>query len=193
MTRKSRGPGEPLATEELGVEMTNEDLRTVFVDAHRAHFELDTTNPLPAFDALSSIVSYWWERHEVPESGTISIPWWAGEIIAWGYQIYRTAHLEGRSTKLGEAYGIEGGGQGKQPRIRRHMRVSKDRDLALWVALELEKNSTYENAVAETAERCGVSESNIARAWRDLGEPVKERLRQFRRGQTSRSVDSDST
>ena len=76
MTRKSRGPGEPLATDELGVEMTSEDLRTVFVDAHRANFELDTTNPLPAFDALSSIVSYWWERREVPESGTINIPWW---------------------------------------------------------------------------------------------------------------------
>lgn len=193
MTRKSRGPGEPLATDELGVEMTSEDLRTVFVDAYRAHFELDTTNPLPAFDALSSLVVYWWERDEVPESGTINVPWWAGEIIAAGYQIYRAAHKEGRSTKLGEAYGIEGGGQGKQPRIRRHMRVSKDRDLALWVALELEKNSTYENAVAETVERCGVSESKIARAWRDLGEPVKERLRQFRRGQTSRSADSDST
>ena len=173
--------------------MTSEDLRTVFIDLYRAQFELDTTNPLPAFDALSSLVAYWWERHEVPESGTISIPWWAGEIIAAGYQTYCADQKEVRITKFGEAYGIEGGGQGKHPRIRRHMRVSKDRDLALWVALELEKNSTYENAVAETAERCDVSESNIARAWHDWGELVKELLQKFRRGQTSRSVDSDST
>jgi len=193
VTPKSRGPSDPSSTDELGVEIAGEDLRTVFVDLYRAHFELDTTNPLPAFDALSSIVSYWWERHEVPESGMINIPWWAGEFIAAGYQIYRKAHRERRSTKFGEAYGVEGGGQGKQPRIRKHMRVSKDRDLALWVALELEKNGTNENAIAATAERSNVSESNVARAWSDWGASVQERLQRFRRDQASRSVDSDPT
>ena len=193
MTRKSRGPSDPSSTDELGVEIAGEDLRTVFVDAHRAHYERDKTNPLPAFDALSSIVCYWWERHEVPKNGMVCIPWWACEIIAAGYQTYRAAHIERRSTKFGEAYGVEGGGQGKPPRIRKHMRVTKDRDLALWVALELEKNGTYENAVAATVERCGVSESNVARAWSDWGETVEERLRQFRRDHASRSDDSDPT
>ena len=169
----------------MDIPTSRDDLRRVFLDAYKAHFEQDTTNPLPAFDALESVIGYWWESGDEPKDGVVEVPYWALEIFVRGYHQYKDAHERRERMHFGEAFGIEGGGQGKQPRIRRHMVEGKDRNIALWIALDQEQGISREQAIANAAERIGVSEAAADCADRRFRDDATRQLERHRARSTS--------
>lgn len=180
MAEKRPDPDPRSAIDSLNIPTSQDDLRSLFLDFYRFHFEQDTTNPLPAFDALESIVGYWWNAGEEPKDGVVEVPFWALEIFVHGYHQYKDAHEHRKPLHFGEAFGIEGGGRGKQPRIRQHMVEWKDRNLALWIALDRERGTSREQAIANAAERVGVSEAAADKADRRYHADAKRQLERHR-------------
>lgn len=70
----------------------------------------------------------------------VRVPLWALNAISGRYASYSDAHIEDRSTKFGEAFGVEGGGQGKPPKIRSHLKEARNRSLCMTVAYEKRRN-----------------------------------------------------
>lgn len=136
-------------------------LRTAF-----AQFSTDSTNPLFAFDGLSYIAAYHWADKEPSPEDSVAVPWWVIDVIAAGYQIYWDAALEGRSTTLGQAYGIESHGQGKQRRIATKLHELRDYRIALAVADIVKGGRRVEGAIAAVASEFKLGESTVWRAWR---------------------------
>lgn len=66
---------------------------------------------------------------------------------------------------LGEAFGVEGGGQGKSP-IKKHLaKLNRDTRLSNLVVVEyFHSQQSWENAVAIVAEKENVGEATVKRA-----------------------------
>lgn len=169
----------------LDVQASREDLRTVFVENLRQIFEEDTTNALPAFQALTSIAAYWWSEDENPPDQVVEVPWWALETVCAGYMLYMDAAKEGRTTTFGQAYGLEAHGQGKPRRVQGFLKSKGDREVALAVAIELESLTSVEKAVAKVSEQCRRSESSVWRIWREHGRKAQLCLSNYRTLKTS--------
>ena len=98
----------------------------------------------------------------------VPVPFWAVDTIAAGWVQYRAQKFAGRS--MGEAFGIEGGKQGKRSVQGRHPAKRKWnmwlRNLRLAAELHsLRQDKSYEQAVAAVAEKWEVSDSTVKRAW----------------------------
>src|SRR5258706_8739748 len=104
-----------------------------FLAMLEARFKSNMSDSLPAFEAVGYIASYVWEKGD-PSPCTVPIPWWIIEALAINYFRYRDSAESGASMTLGEAYGVEGGGQGNEPRIQREMREHGNRRIALAIA-----------------------------------------------------------
>ncbi len=94
-----------------------------------------------------------------------------------------------RST-LGEALGLEGGGQGKQPAKREWAKYLRDLNLAIAVAefrnqhFQKGERLSLEEAFGLVATKAQSSEDIVRIAWRNLGPVVKASL-EARGGKTS--------
>ncbi len=148
-----------------------------------------------AFLALSLLRDFWafnappGEYPDAEHSAhyMIQVPWWIVDILGRGWCRYMDAPE--RST-FGDALGLEGGGQGKQPAKREWTKYLRDLRLAIAVAefrnqyFQRGKRLSLEKAFELVATEAQSSEDIVRIAWRKLGPMVKASL-EARGGKTS--------
>ncbi len=66
---------------------------------------------------------------------------------------------------FGEAYGIEGGGQGKEPRISIDIREDRDIRIATTIASRKEQGIKIEASIQKMREETELSCSQVRRIW----------------------------
>ena len=108
----------------------------------------------------------------------VGIPLWALNAVAERYDLYARAHITNRTTKFGEAFGIEGGGQGQKPKIRQHMRDARNRALCLSIALmkrrtEMTLDEIFSKLASDEIQhtdssKAGISTEHLKRIWNEL-------------------------
>lgn len=163
MAKKIKLPESPLKDEDWPLARHEELL--LHLEMQRQHFEADPSHTLPAFYGLTYIVTEVWGNAETPEDCDVTIPLWIVETLAKGFLLYQDAALEGTSMTLGEAYGIEAGGQGKEPRILVEMRQQRDIRVATTIAFRKEQGIKIEASIQEMSEKTELSCSQVRRIW----------------------------
>ncbi len=107
---------------------------------------------------------------------TFDVPWIWIRSLATAFEKYKS-----EGGPLGQAFGLEGGGQGKSPIIDKLMQALDERAIARWIWSRVQaargagKEIRIEDVVEEAAEKFSKSEETIRRAWKRFGK--LERLR----------------
>ncbi len=187
---KSQPPDDK--TEALSEESLTRSQRTT-LNAIPQLYNLTTENAsqrqasLSAFEALFLLRGFWTfdaPPGEYPDAEhsahyMIQVPWWIVDILGRGWCRYMDAPE--RST-FGEALGLEGGGQGKQPAKREWAKDLRDLSLAIAVAefrnqyFQRGKRLSLEKAYGQVATKAQSSEDIVRLAWRKHGPMVKASL-----------------
>ena len=106
----------------------------------------------------------------------LEVPWVWIRSLATAFEKYKS-----EGGPLGQAFGLEGGGQGKSPIIDKLMQALDERAIARWIWSRVQaargagKEIRIEDVVEEAAEKFSKSEETIRRAWKRFGK--LERLR----------------
>ena len=166
MPKKGSIPKSPLTA--IPWPFTREQDLAIFLKTLEEEFGEDGTNTLPAFEALSLIASKIW-MSEKPPNNPIPIPWWIVDTLASGFCIYRESAMSTSSVPLGEAYNLQGGGQGKEPRINDRLRHLRDIRIATAIALAKADSVKIEASLQEQADTTGLSVGQIRRIWEKTG------------------------
>ena len=105
----------------------------------------------------------------LPPQDRVPVPWWVVQVLTTGWLRYLKADP---GVTLGEAFRLEGGGQGKKRYRDVIEKITRDWKLALDVwdftqekRLEGERISIKDRAIPEVAERTGLGEDVVKRAW----------------------------
>lgn len=130
------------------------------LDTLHQMFRSDRSHVLPAFEAIQMIAACEWGREDglerIPMSG-VEVPWWVVQALAIGFNRYTDARVNGRITKLGEAYGLEGGGQGKLPRVTQSARELSEQRLAMGIAKREQQGMALHDAIEAVIAETGSS------------------------------------
>ena len=163
MAKKIKLPESPLKDEDWP--LTRPEELSLNLEMQRQRFEADRSHALPAFDALTYIVTEIWHNGETPRDCDVTIPLWIVETLAIDFLRYQDAAENGHSMTFGEAYGIEGGGQGKEPRILIEKRELRDIRLVTTIASRKEQGIKIEASIQEMSEETDLSCSQVRRIW----------------------------
>jgi len=180
MPKKSSIPESPLRGKPWPFSL-DQDL-AVFLIMLEEQFRNDRSNPLPAFEALSYIASYVWQAEE---PSTLPIPWWVVQALAIGFINYRDRAGSGTPMTLGEAYNLEGRGQGKEPRIQRALRELRDIRIATAIAQANVAGVKIEAALQEQSDKTRLSVGQVRRIWEKNHRRASSAIRNFRTRITS--------
>lgn len=163
MAKKIKLPESPLKDEDWP--LTRPEELSLNLEMHRQLFEADRSHALPAFFALTYIVTEIWHNGETPRDCDVTIPLWIVETLAKGFLRYQNAAENGHSMTFGKAYGIEGGRQGKEPRISIELRKLRDIRLVTTIALSKEQGIKIEASIQQMSEETDLSCSQVRRIW----------------------------
>jgi hypothetical protein len=106
----------------------------------------------------------------------LPVPWIWIRALSAAWERYKT-----EGGKLGVAFGLEGGGQGKSPTIDKLQQMLDERAIARWIGSRLEdaraahKKIRIEDIIQEAAEKFGKSDVTIRRAWQRFGHRERRR------------------
>jgi hypothetical protein len=133
-----------------------------------------------AFKALA--VTAWdidQKRPDYPLADTVALPFWAVSAIAERWITYERDGVSGQS--MGEAFGLEGRGQGRQPFRRIRDTADVERELALRVAARRlagpgRMRLTIERCCLEVAGNTGFTVRKVRTAWQHHGPAAKVKL-----------------
>ncbi len=151
---------------DLPFELSQEEGLELFLHMERANFQNDPKSTLPAFQALAYIAAYNWSLPEDQQPNTWEVPHWVGEVLAEGFFRYQENQVIGISTTLGEAFQLEGHGQGKIPKIKKSNQLRSERTDALWIAWQKAKNNMpITRAIEFLAEHHDVSTDTVRKRW----------------------------
>jgi len=178
MPKKSSIPESPLQGEPWALSL-EQDL-AVFLIMLEEQFRADRSDPLPAFEALSYFASYVWQTEE-PSTHTLPIPWWVVQALAIGFKKYRDTAESTAPITLGEAYKLEGGGQGKEPRIQRALRQLRDIRIATAIAQATVAGVKIEAVLKEQADNTRLSVGQVRRIWEKNRRRAINAVRNIRR------------
>jgi hypothetical protein len=137
----------------------------------------------PALTALNEIVFGRSDRPNDSFGGMdpksrVEIPWW----VAWAISVRWSAYMKDSNTAtLGQAFGVEGRGQGKRRFIATQKTRNWKRGYALEVAYErkiTQPRPTVEAAVGTVAQRWGVSDDTVWQAWNEFRDLVNKAVAQ---------------
>jgi len=112
----------------------------------------------------------------VSPTTSLEVPWIWIRSLATAWNKYKT---EGRP--LGNAFGLEGGGQGKPPTITTLMQMLDELAIARWIWSRVQETRAageeirIEDVVQDAAEKFGKSDVTIRLIWQRYG--LRERLR----------------
>jgi hypothetical protein len=82
---------------------------------------------------------------------------------------------------LGEAYNLEGQGQGKEPRIQRALRELRDMRIAIGIARAHAEGAQIKAALQDHADKAGLSLGQVRRVWEKNSKPATSAVKNFRR------------
>lgn len=174
----------PLALEDWP--LTLEEELALFLHITHAQFDADQTNPLPAFQAIAYVRSYF-ERAQIELPASIEIPSWVIDVIAKGYWTYADSVEAGDGNSFGKALGIEGGGRGKSPKIKKYQKEMRDIRVAILIALREEGDVKIESAVEEAAASTGRDHKTMYPIWAKHKDHVRSALKRLRAAQARTS------
>jgi hypothetical protein len=106
----------------------------------------------------------------------LEVPWIWIHSLATAWEKYKS-----EGGQLGQAFGLEGGGQGKPPIIDKLSRMLDERAFARWIWLHVQsaraagKKTSIEDVIQEAAETFGKSDETIRRAWKRFGQLERKR------------------
>jgi hypothetical protein len=182
MPKKSSIPESPLRGKPWPFSL-EQDL-AIFLMMLEERFRKDMSDPLPAFEALNYIASYVWLT-EKSSTRTVPVPWWVVQALAIGFNIYRDRAESTTPTTLGEAYNLEGRGQGRNPRIQHGLRQLRDIRIATAIALARANGVKIEAALQEAADKSKLSVGQVRRIWETNRGRASSAVRNFRTRITS--------
>lgn len=174
----------PLKSEDWPLSL-EEDLQ-LFLSVARTQYDADPTNPLPAIHAIAYVRSYY-ELAQIEPPENIEIPSWIIDVIAKGYWIYADSVEAESKISFGEALGIEGGGQGKGPKIKKYQKAMRDIRVATLIALRKESGVKIEAAIEEAAAATGRNHKTIYAIWGDHKDHARAALKHLRATQAQTS------
>lgn len=176
-TNRPRDPLFDAACDEFDRDLSEGEQLASMLFTDQYLFEEDPTNTLPALDAITQIAVYRWRQEQTgiekmtPEH-YVRVPWWVIQTVAVAFQQYaRPERGEPRMT-LGETFKIEGGGQGRWPKIKKWSQLKRDRRYAVSIALRYVKGSTIEIAIAELSEILDLSVDRLWEIWTEHRDPA---------------------
>jgi hypothetical protein len=155
-----------------------------FLTSLEEQFRLDPTNKLPAFEALAIIAAYVWQTDE-PSPTTVPVPWWVVDVLAFDFNKYRDAARSNARMTLGEAYQLEGGGQGKAPRVKLALSRIRDIRISTRIAFAQANGIKIEAALQQMADRTGLSLARVREIWELYRERATSSVRNFQTRKTS--------
>lgn len=155
----------------------------VFLSMAREQFESDRSTALHAFLAIGYLTSYDWRIESREEPQEISVPYWIMKALGIGWMNYREANSAKRTTTLGEAYNIEGGGQGKSKKVKNLDFEFRDFRIATKIAIDHSNGSTITAAKSDVSNLLGLSEETINRIWKKMGKKAKQAVKNVHMGQ----------
>lgn len=184
MSKKSDLPESPLDSEAWP--LTSEEDLELFLRVEYERFLAEPSHALPAFQALAYIMASLWRQEQQPSPlNTVRVPLWAAQAITHGFMEYQQATQQKQSTTFGGAYGIEGGGQGKKPKIKAYFQQLRDIRIATHIAIREESGIKLEAALQEMADRTNLSIGTIRRVWEQSSGIARSALSNFRTRKTS--------
>ena len=181
MAKKPRLPESPLTdiplldTPEKELQLRLDLLQQKFVD--------DPSHALPAFEVIEALVANAWQRND--ETSDISIPRWAAELLLEKYMLYRDKTLGGTGATLGEAFGIEGGGQGAQRKIKKDILWLRNIRIATHIATQEADGVKIEAAIQDMATQTGLSPSTVRGIWDKNADHARSSWHNFTMRKTS--------
>lgn len=112
----------------------------------------------------------------LPPRANVEVPWIWIRCLATAWEKYKDERVP-----LGQAFGLEGGGQGKRPMIDKLMQMLDERAIARWIwshvleARAAKKQIRIEDVIQDAAEKFDKSDETVRQAWKRFGR--FERLR----------------
>jgi len=107
----------------------------------------------------------------------LEVPWMWIRSLATGWEKYKDEKVP-----FGEAFGLEGGGQGKRPIISTLVQMLDERAIAHWIwshVLEAraanKEEVSIESVIQDAAEKFNKSDETIRRSWKRFGRLERRR------------------
>ncbi len=163
-----------------GPDTLERDLAAYWYEVQREDTDAATT--YWAFTSIMMIAAWGHEKSKklekpdadwgLPPCDLVPVPWWVLRQLAPCWLNYINSPA---GKTFGEAFNLEGGGQGKQRYRDTIDKFTRDWKIALDVLhwQTSNKNSTLEQAIFEIADNSGLSDETIKRAWNKYKERVK--------------------
>jgi hypothetical protein len=117
------------------------------------------------------------EHWILPPGKTLPVPWIWIRFLSAAWEKYKT-----ENGPLGHAFGLEGGGQGKQPTISTLTRTLDELAVCRWIGSQLQAAKTaqkripIEHLIQDAAEKFDRSDVTIRRAWGRFGRRERQRI-----------------
>jgi hypothetical protein len=109
----------------------------------------------------------------------LPVPWIWVRALGTAWEKYKT-----EDGLLGQAFGLEGGGQGKPPTIATLMQMLDELAIASWIGSHVQagraahKKIRIEDLILDASEKFDRSDVTIRRAWRRFGPRERQRYSQ---------------
>jgi hypothetical protein len=152
------------------------EYRDVSLATSRAIFEKDSSSALPAFFALAHCVVPQWTKLDQDDPAMIQIPYWAAHAIVIGFINYREAYRGGRTTTFGEAFCVEGGGQGKQRKLARFEQELQKMNITLAIVVLQGKGQRRIDAIRQICNDYKIDERTAQRYLKEWGALARRQL-----------------
>ncbi len=154
-------------------------------------YATDPNTNFAAFETLAAIAGYWWSETTqvdrpdpnfgMPPNTPVTVPWWVVHLLGRCWRNY----LIEPGKKAGEAFRLEGGGQGKKRRIDKFRTEHRNRLIALAVAFDRDqakkdgRSLSVETAVFDVSEKFGIPSDTVWAAWKKHGAVARKSLTNF--------------
>ncbi len=171
---------------EGGPEFLDRDLAGLF-----NIYAADPSTNFAAFETLAAIADYWWSdmaqvdrpdpNFGMPPMTPVTVPWWVVHLLGRCWRNYLTEP----GKKAGEAFRLEGGGQGKKRRIDKFLTEHRNRLIALAVAFDRDqakkdgRSLSVETAVFDVSEKFGIPSDTVWAAWKKHGAVARRSLANY--------------
>ena len=109
------------------------------------------------------------------------IPRWVLEDLCEGYFKYKESANTQHPTPLGEAYGIEGGHKGKEPKILSMERDLRDVRIALRIAFAKEAGFKIDAEINQLASETDLSEGRVRTIWEKRRKTAKQAVKNYQK------------